>query len=413
VASGVYSPVCCTARGGTSSVWLLATSIRSKAIFSLQNPLCCKARNISSKKCSAKTTRIFVALQAVHILDPQYEIINGDILATGALPSSGGALALHKRLLEQREQAEDLICLPRLFSSSLVATDDVTAQVDDSVAVGRSSSNAPANSNGASANGAVLSGSNPTSLNASGSVPAQSSYLLGDLSDLSAVESAAEARQRRGAEGVVEFYKAWDRWGALSNFSPHAIDMPRGQGGLDAGAAPSSLPTTGQLSCRWASVEHYYQAQKFSHAPGCVASDVAAWAEEVIDEILRAPSPEEAARVGRYNERMHPELVRPDWPEAKVRVMRAAVLQKFSQHAGPRTLLLSTAKGGTGWVDDGGLHLVEKSPNDVFWGSGRDGSGQNMLGKILQETRASLLGERPPLVATQATQAKEKQLGPR
>lgn len=327
-------------------------------------------------------------VQAVQILDPQYEIIDGDILATGFLPSSGGPLELHKRLLERREPAEDLIYLPRLYTPASAAAQ-----------------NGASNSNGASVGsagpfGAV--GTSKASLNGAA---------MGDMAveEGPATESPAAGRQRRGAEGVVEFYKAWDRWGALSNFSPHAIDMPRGQGGLEGGSDSKSTPQA--LPCRWASVEHYYQAQKFSHAVGGVSEDVAAKAEGIIDDILGAPSPEEAARIGRFNERMHPELVRNDWPQAKVRVMRSALQQKFSQHAGPRTLLLSTVEGASGVEEaNGGLQLVENSPHDLFWGCGRDGTGQNMLGQLLQETRSALLEADAGVLGTHDTSVRLKEL---
>lgn len=55
------------------------------------------------------------------------------------------------------------------------------------------------------------------------------------------------ARRRAGAPPTAEFYKAWDRYGALSNFSPHAVRLPAADGALR----------------EWPTVEHYYQAQKF------------------------------------------------------------------------------------------------------------------------------------------------------
>ena len=65
------------------------------------------------------------------------------------------------------------------------------------------------------------------------------------------------ACQCRGAWlQVVEFYKAWDRYGALSNFSPHPIEMPEV---LALDRTPDDLPLR-----RWQTVEHYYQAQKFA-----------------------------------------------------------------------------------------------------------------------------------------------------
>ena len=62
---------------------------------------------------------------------------------------------------------------------------------------------------------------------------------------------------------VVEFYKAWDRNGALSNFSPHAVDLPAGPVSA-AGALPRGAVRA------WPSVEHFYQAQKFAGAANTV-----------------------------------------------------------------------------------------------------------------------------------------------
>lgn len=64
--------------------------------------------------------------------------------------------------------------------------------------------------------------------------------------------------------------------------------------------------------------------------------------------IQAAASPEEAARLGRGAQRSAPQLVRPDWESAKLGVMRAALLAKFRQHAGPRAMLLATAASERG-----------------------------------------------------------------
>jgi diaminohydroxyphosphoribosylaminopyrimidine deaminase/5-amino-6-(5-phosphoribosylamino)uracil reductase len=55
---------------------------------------------------------------------------------------------------------------------------------------------------------------------------------------------------------VAEFYKVWDRYGALSNFSPHPVRLPRADGTLSV----------------WPTVEHYYQAQKFAGVDDPAAS---------------------------------------------------------------------------------------------------------------------------------------------
>lgn len=63
---------------------------------------------------------------------------------------------------------------------------------------------------------------------------------------------------------VVEFYKAWDRYGALSNFSPHAIRMPPGPYGWRLPPPPQDPSWL-----LWPTVEHYYQvpSPNFSKYP--------------------------------------------------------------------------------------------------------------------------------------------------
>ena len=60
--------------------------------------------------------------------------------------------------------------------------------------------------------------------------------------------------------------------------------------------------------------------------------------------------------------------------------MRKAALAKFTQHDDLQVLLLST----------GDAKLVEHTTNDSYWGDGGDGSGKNMLGRILMEVRENL-----------------------
>jgi predicted NAD-dependent protein-ADP-ribosyltransferase YbiA (DUF1768 family) len=38
----------------------------------------------------------------------------------------------------------------------------------------------------------------------------------------------------------------------------------------------------------------------------------------------------------------------------------------------------------------GGVELIMNAPSDYYWGCGADGSGKNMLGRILMEVRAIL-----------------------
>ena len=85
-----------------------------------------------------------------------------------------------------------------------------------------------------------------------------------------------------------------------------------------------------------------------------------------------------AARLGR--DRSSP--LRRDWDSVKVSVMTEAVLAKFSQHEDLRALLLAT----------GDAMLIEHTDNDDYWGDGGDGSGKNMLGRILMRVREQLRG---------------------
>ena len=146
---------------------------------------------------------------------------------------------------------------------------------------------------------------------------------------------------------TIWFYGVADEYGFMSNF------------------APASVRLKGQS---WRTTEHYFQAQKF-----------AGTAEE--RAVRDAKTPLIAARMGR--DRGRP--LRRDWEAVKVSVMREAVLAKFTQHDDLRRKLLAT----------GDARLVEHTDNDDFWGDGGDGSGENMLGRILMEVRATLRAREP------------------
>jgi hypothetical protein len=144
---------------------------------------------------------------------------------------------------------------------------------------------------------------------------------------------------------TIYFYKAWQPYGCFSNFSFHGIHL---QG------------------VYWPTVEHYYQAQKFVGSTDAV----------IIPFIHAAPTPEEAAALGRCSTRQ----LRRDWDLVKIQVMREAVLKKFLTHTDIREVLLRT----------GDEMLVENSPIDYFWGCGANKTGQNHLGKILISVREEI-----------------------
>jgi|SRR5579859_833538 len=144
----------------------------------------------------------------------------------------------------------------------------------------------------------------------------------------------------------IYFYKTDEQYGCFSNFSRHGFE-------LDGDFWPTS--------------EHYFQAQKFVGTPH-------------VEAIRQVKTPRQAADMGRERDRP----LRADWEQVKDDVMRKAVLKKFKTHADIRALLLGT----------GDEEIVENSPTDSYWGCGKDGTGKNMLGKILMETRAILRNPR-------------------
>ena len=68
------------------------------------------------------------------------------------------------------------------------------------------------------------------------------------------------------------------------------------------------------------------------------------------------------------------------WRDAIAIIMRYAVREKFRQNTVIMEDLLET----------GDSIIIEHTKNDSYWADGGDGTGKNMLGKILMEVRAEL-----------------------
>jgi hypothetical protein len=141
---------------------------------------------------------------------------------------------------------------------------------------------------------------------------------------------------------AICFHSKSDTHREFSNFAPFAIDLD---------------------GARWSTVEHYYQAQKFSD-PG------------LRNSIRKAEKPPIAKSLADQNKA----AIRPDWDQTKDDVMYRAVRRKFELHTALKDMLLAT----------GDEELVETSPTDTYWGVGRDGTGQNKLGKIIARIRGEL-----------------------
>ena len=141
---------------------------------------------------------------------------------------------------------------------------------------------------------------------------------------------------------TIYFYTKSQKYYEFSNFSAHGIMMQEKW---------------------WPTVEHYFQAQKFED-------------ENYVEQIRRAENPHKAKRLGRT--RKLP--IRKNWDHIRVRIMEEAVLAKFKTHSKIAQMLINT----------GEQTLVENAPHDYFWGCGTQGTGQNMLGKILMKVRTEL-----------------------
>ncbi|MDX2139557.1 MAG: NADAR family protein [Chloroflexota bacterium] len=146
---------------------------------------------------------------------------------------------------------------------------------------------------------------------------------------------------------TIYFYSASAQpYGCFSNFSPHGFEVD---------------------GVYFKTSEHYFQAMKFAHSP------------QDMEAVRRAATPKQAAQIGRDRQRP----LRPDWETVKDDIMRKGVLQKFRTHPNIRAILLQS----------GDEDIVENAPGDYYWGCGKTGTGKNMLGKILMETRAKLRDE--------------------
>jgi ribA/ribD-fused uncharacterized protein len=141
---------------------------------------------------------------------------------------------------------------------------------------------------------------------------------------------------------IIYFYSTSGPYGCFSNFSRHPVKLD---------------------GKTWKTSEHYFQAQKF------------AGTKHELD-VFNADSPKTAAEIGR--DRKKP--LRPDWEIVKDDIMRKVILAKFNQHKQLKKKLLDT----------GDAELIEHTTNDKYWADGGDGSGKNMLGKILMEVRDRL-----------------------
>ncbi|MDD3900674.1 MAG: NADAR family protein [Fermentimonas sp.] len=141
---------------------------------------------------------------------------------------------------------------------------------------------------------------------------------------------------------TIKFYSVNKEYGEFSNFALYPIKISGKE---------------------WPTSEHYFQAQKFD--------DI-----NYQKKIQKAHSPMEAAELGRSRSVQ----IKHNWDIIKDNIMYEAVYAKFTQYPELQELLLSTEDA----------ILIEHTKNDSYWGDGGDGTGKNMLGKILMKVRDKL-----------------------
>lgn len=118
----------------------------------------------------------------------------------------------------------------------------------------------------------------------------------------------------------------------------------------------------------WPTLEHLYQASKFSDG-------------KIVERIRQATSPYEAKRI--VYEKGVKEHIDPKWNTCKLEVMGRLIRLKVSQHPYVEEVLL---RSGT-------APLIEKSDTDYYWGCGKDMTGENHVGKIWMEVRQELFAK--------------------
>jgi len=140
---------------------------------------------------------------------------------------------------------------------------------------------------------------------------------------------------------AIHFYSKSETHSELSNFARFPIEID------------------GET---WPSVEHFYQASKFADP-------------EMRDKIRLAPKPVIAKKLAqKYSGR-----IRADWTAMRDGVMERALRDKLARHRAIRKLLMAT----------GEEELIETAP-DRYWGIGRDGEGENRLGRLWMKLRDEL-----------------------
>jgi ribA/ribD-fused uncharacterized protein len=173
----------------------------------------------------------------------------------------------------------------------------------------------------------------------------------------------------------VSFFSEKEKFGELSNF----FHMKNG------------FMHKGNI---YSTSEHAYQCQKYIHDKS--SPDDLAFAEEIrqIDTPYKAKllANKEKAQRFAWQRSLWAKIeffdsrnvkCRADWDQVKVQIMEEVLRSKFDQDKMCRAVLISTSGSG----------IAESSPYDYFWGTGKAGTGKNVLGQLLVRVRECILVE--------------------
>lgn len=144
---------------------------------------------------------------------------------------------------------------------------------------------------------------------------------------------------------AIEFYKEFGELGYLANYSNHGF---------------------WKNGIYYKTVEHYYQSEKFDDP-------------SIKEKIINASTPKEASLIGR--DRNNKRIAH--FKTIKNQVMYEGILEKFRQHRDIAFKLIETRK----------QPIAEATIDEYYWGIGKDKSGKNVIGDILERVREKIKRE--------------------
>jgi ribA/ribD-fused uncharacterized protein len=143
-------------------------------------------------------------------------------------------------------------------------------------------------------------------------------------------------------EEVIGFWAQREKYGCFSNFHP--------------------------CEFIWRGVKFNCSEQAFMYAKATFFGD-----DEIAEKIMCESDPRKIKKLGRQIKNFDDNT----WGQVRYEYMLAINKEKYFQNQDLKNRLLSTNNAV----------IVEDSPYDYIWGIGKNGTGQNLLGKVLMETR--------------------------